>query len=505
MRRLIGFLIYAPAVLGALYLCAAAPKASAQKSGSGTKPGGTNSGAKPGGLNLGGIPGLGGVKPLIQPPAIPPIKLPNPGIKLPNLGTSTPGFTGNGGKVPSAGSGRTPPRNQPLGNLQTLFDTAQKQQQRLGPAVPGTAGPRYPYGEGGPVRLPPKYDTGTGSIKFDPGWVIPIIDAVVKAGGNGCNGGRYGGCQPVTPPWIKPPPYKPTQPHFPPIDYVRVDPPPYVPPTPDVQPPPPPKPDPVPSNRLPNALLAQSVQASPAIDYPVGTPTPLPAQVADGSIVDSAPHLIVQEAHLAARAIETKEDDARTLFVSALPRAAPAPSAVPRLTGLCINNPVETRASVSYLLNGYEFALRPGQVHQLPSDSYTIEFDMGDDLGAASYELEDGTYNFRVSPDKGWNIFRKIFRVTLDNSTNANDFHFLLNGKETKVVAQTQKEFTSKYPVMVAFDPGDSGAPSRRWLGDGVYKVGIDPRAQLYDLYLASATLPARPTGNPGAPSMLGD
>ena len=64
-----------------------------------------------------------------------------------------------------------------------------------------------------------------------------------------------------------------------------------------------------------------------------------------------------------------------------------------------------------------------------------------------------------------------MFRVTLDNSANTQDFNFLLNGKEARVAGRATKEFTSKYPILVAFDPGDSGAPSRRWLSDGVYKV----------------------------------
>lgn len=356
-----------------------------------------------------------------------------------------------------------------------------------------------------PTTKPSTYPSTRPATKPDKlgGWTFKV-PTNYNIPGYGCNGGRGGySCNQIVIPtqWVKPP-YKPQPNYVPPIDYVRVDPPPYVPPMPNVKPQPVPQPDPVPANRLPNILLAQSVRTATDTALIQGEPTPTPTQLADGSVVDTAPHLLVKEASRVAQVTPTSQDATeRTLFVSSGSRAPPAPSKTPRLAGLCLSNPAETGAPVSYLLNGYEFTLEPGQVHQVPSDTYSLEFDMGGELGTASYELDDGTFNFRVSKDKGWNIYRKTFRVTMDNASNPNAFNFLLNGKEAAVPAGQKKEFTSKYPIMVSFDPGDSGEPSRRWLTDGTYKVGIDPRAQLFDLYLNASASAAKT----GGASMIGD
>jgi hypothetical protein len=172
-----------------------------------------------------------------------------------------------------------------------------------------------------------------------------------------------------------------------------------------------------------------------------------------------------------------------------------------RFKGVCLVNPLESRAAVSYVLNEEVFTLRPGEVHQLQADEYGIEFDKGGELGTASFDLEERTYAFRVSKEKGWELKVKNYKVTLDNRTNPNAFNYVKNGKTDSVPAGQMQEVVSKYPLLVSFDPGDGGEPARRWLTEGTYKVGVDGRAKLLELFRNAVV--SKPAAS-SEPSMIG-
>jgi len=253
-----------------------------------------------------------------------------------------------------------------------------------------------------------------------------------------------------------------------------------------------------PVNRLPDIIQAQSVRMASDTALVQGEPLPTPTtQLADGSVIDIAPHLLLREAHRMARNTDTLASAAeRSLLVTDAEPALPADAKTPPMrSGLCLVNALGNKGPVSYLLNGEAHTLLPGQAHQLSADEYTIDYDRGGDLGAVTYELEEGTYAFRVSPDKGWDVYGKTYKVAMDNRANSNAFNFLLNGKQATVPAGEMKQFKSYYPVLASFDPGDNGEAARRWLLDGTYKVGVDPRAQLLELYQTAGTAAATSVG----------
>lgn len=163
--------------------------------------------------------------------------------------------------------------------------------------------------------------------------------------------------------------------------------------------------------------------------------------------------------------------------------ASPAHAKAKKMAGICLVNPIESGGAVGYLLNGTECQLKPGQVHQLPTDEYTIEFDKGVKNGSASYNLTERTYVFYTDAKKGWDLYSKAFTVTLDNTANLNSFAGLLDGKEVHVGPRQSRTFKSPYPLLLAFDPGDGSEPSRRWLTKGSYKVGIGAQTALLDLF----------------------
>lgn len=163
--------------------------------------------------------------------------------------------------------------------------------------------------------------------------------------------------------------------------------------------------------------------------------------------------------------------------------ASPAHAKAKKMTGICLVNPVESGGSVSYLLNHTECSLRPGQVHQLPAGDYTIQFDKGDNHGNASYNLGEQTYVFYSDAKRGWSLFAQTFKVTLDNSANPNPFAGILDGKPIRIEPRKTQTFKSTYPLLLAFDPGDGTEPSRRWLTEKTYKVGIGTQTALLDLF----------------------
>ena len=185
--------------------------------------------------------------------------------------------------------------------------------------------------------------------------------------------------------------------------------------------------------------------------------------------------------------------------------APPAHAKAKKMKGICLVNPVETGGTVGYLLNDTECRLKPGEVHQLPTDEYTLKFDRGDNHGEASYNLSERTYVFYNDPKKGWEIYSKAFKVTLDNSRNPNPFAGVLDGKEVQVGARQSQTFKSPYPMLLAFDPGDGSEPSRRWLIGGSYKVGIGAQTALLDLFShtqASAGTKTKPGAGAGEVSV---
>lgn len=165
--------------------------------------------------------------------------------------------------------------------------------------------------------------------------------------------------------------------------------------------------------------------------------------------------------------------------------ANPAPDATNGIDEnmVVLENPSYATSSVRFTTDGNFVELQPGQqVHLNPT---VVEFDRGGGFGMARNTLDPGAYYFKVTP-KGWEIYGRAYRATVDNAGNRFDFNFMINGQPQVDRSGDKKTFECDRPMEVVFDRGD-GELARRKLEYGSYWVAVDARTGLLDLFDASS------------------
>ena len=160
-------------------------------------------------------------------------------------------------------------------------------------------------------------------------------------------------------------------------------------------------------------------------------------------------------------------------------------------------------SDVNYVLNDTQkFTMKPKYSQALPKDVvWVAAFDRGGDNGQARYQLEEGTYNFTPTT-KGWELYlQSAFSVTVDNSLNATEFHYVLNNTAYKVAARGKREHSEKYLPLVRFDNGN-GTVKQKSLKTGTYCVSIAPDNTL-DLYTTDSLSASAPAPTESATSSV--
>jgi hypothetical protein len=183
------------------------------------------------------------------------------------------------------------------------------------------------------------------------------------------------------------------------------------------------------------------------------------------------------------------------------PGTGEVPEGGPRLV---LVNPKDSGGPVNYLLDGKPSTSEPGTSQTLGGQpSWLVEFDRGEVSGQARYTLTEGTYTFTVT-EKGWELYSTTFDVTLDNSSNPNDFHYVQGDRAEEVRAGRTQTLSGKFAIVVSFDQGDDGEPAVRTLGTGVYRVDLNPETNRLDL-MPAGTTPSddRPTPDTSGESRL--
>jgi hypothetical protein len=156
-------------------------------------------------------------------------------------------------------------------------------------------------------------------------------------------------------------------------------------------------------------------------------------------------------------------------------------------------NPEMTEQTVAFLLDGQQGSLEPGQYFDLSTpDKMMIEFDRGADFGAARYSLIEGVYLFKQT-DRGWDLNRKVFSITLANTESEDTFYYLVDGEAQVVLPGEQQTHESRFPMTISFDRGDGSEPAEVTLPNGTYRVGISPDTGMRDLFYVP------PEDEPGA------
>jgi flagellar biosynthesis/type III secretory pathway chaperone len=156
--------------------------------------------------------------------------------------------------------------------------------------------------------------------------------------------------------------------------------------------------------------------------------------------------------------------------------------------GVLIVNPASSRGTINYNINGNHYVAQPGMQQKLAAlpagGAWTIEYDKGDKFGPATFTLAPGTYYFTPS-DKGWQLYRHRFEITLDNSQSNQEFNFIFQSQDMTVPAGGTRTLSSNYPIVVKFDRGNGSefVAKSAPLTIGNLQVGVNANDNLWDLF----------------------
>jgi hypothetical protein len=163
--------------------------------------------------------------------------------------------------------------------------------------------------------------------------------------------------------------------------------------------------------------------------------------------------------------------------------------------GTLLINP--EKLAIHYNVNDHPFTMEPNFRQTLPGGkTWVVAFDRGGSFGRARYAVSEGTYQFKLT-DKGWDLFKVTFGVTIDNAENPFEFLYLVNNFEQGLGPGEAKKHTHIYPMIVRFDNG-RGETKTKKVEEGRYKVAVTLQNTL-DLFPWDAvTTPAIPEPQPG-------
>jgi hypothetical protein len=175
-----------------------------------------------------------------------------------------------------------------------------------------------------------------------------------------------------------------------------------------------------------------------------------------------------------------------------------AAAAEPVVAGqIILANPASE--AVNYNLNDQPQVMQPNHEQKLPgTSSWIITFDRGGNFGTARYQLSEGYFYFKAT-EKGWELVRKTFNATLDNSGNTFSFNYVIDNEQKTINPGETHEFSGKFPPVLRFDNGQGEVKQRR-LDSGSYKVAFGEGLKL-DVYKAESVASPRPVASEAAPA----
>lgn len=156
----------------------------------------------------------------------------------------------------------------------------------------------------------------------------------------------------------------------------------------------------------------------------------------------------------------------------------------PQRSGTLILNPRRHGETIRYLLNGEQYIMRPGTSQRLKTGRrWRIEYDRGASAGVAEYTLSDGTYIWTPT-ERGWQLYKQRYDLTIDNSRNPRDFHFVINDEPMMVRAGHARKVSNPYPLVVEYDRGNGSERVAKMVNfSGNVEVGVNAQDNLLDLF----------------------
>jgi hypothetical protein len=165
-------------------------------------------------------------------------------------------------------------------------------------------------------------------------------------------------------------------------------------------------------------------------------------------------------------------------------------------------NPAETGASVGYglgheegqMLKTYQLSNDDGQYGEHlfglpPSGWWVIQFDRGDGK-IVTYALYEATYEFTVTEAGLWDLRKRTFDVTVDNTELGGPIPYLVDGDEATVVEGGKNVHSSAWPISILHDQGDGATARMRLRKNGKYQWRI--QEQRLGLYRVVEAAPVR-------------
>lgn len=146
-----------------------------------------------------------------------------------------------------------------------------------------------------------------------------------------------------------------------------------------------------------------------------------------------------------------------------------------------------TTETVNYNLNQQPYQMAPDFEQTLPAGTtWEIEFDRGGSFGTARYQLSEGYYVFAIT-ERGWDIYKRSFAATLDNSSNSFAFNYVVDDQQQTLNPGESQDLTGVFPPVIVFDNGN-GQEQRRRLESDAYEVAVTDSLTL-DIFRAEVTL----------------
>lgn len=151
-----------------------------------------------------------------------------------------------------------------------------------------------------------------------------------------------------------------------------------------------------------------------------------------------------------------------------------------------VSNSEDSRGVINFSADGDAYTLKPG--YEVRMGGATVTFDRGGSFGSAEYSLESGDYYFKVG-DQGWELYAQSYTAVIDNSANRYPFNYVYNNQQQSVSPGETNTHEGGRPISIIFSRGDNGEPASKVLGDGTFRVAVNPKTGFLDLFDAS-TIP---------------
>jgi hypothetical protein len=156
----------------------------------------------------------------------------------------------------------------------------------------------------------------------------------------------------------------------------------------------------------------------------------------------------------------------------------------PIRSGTLIINPRKHGETIRYTINGEEYIMRPGTSQRLRTGrSWRVQYDRGANAGVAQYTLGTGTYIWTPT-ERGWQLYHQRYDLTIDNTRNPKDFHFVFNDEPMFVRAGHSRPITNPYPMVIDYDRGNGTEMVSKAINfSGNVEVAVNAEDNLLDLF----------------------